>query len=183
VFTEVGEMPFQEYFVHRHCQPKVTGFAFLGVEQARPAPGVMEALGAADLVVLCPSNPWVSIDPILAIPGIKDAVDSLPVLAVSPIIGGQAVKGPAAKMYRELGIAASALSVARHYAPLLAGFVVDRVDEHDVAGIQEMGIDVLLADTLMKDRSDRLRLAAEVIGFAQEILLRRSRNKMGSECD
>jgi LPPG:FO 2-phospho-L-lactate transferase len=181
VCTDAGEMPFQEYFVHRQCQPKVTGFRFQGAEQARPAPGILEALHAADLVILCPSNPWVSIDPILAIPGIKDALVSHPVVAVSPIIGGQAVKGPAAKMYRELGIEPRAQSVARHYVSFLTGFVVDRVDAKEVGAIQGMGIDVLLADTLMKDRSDRLRLAAEVIQFAQEKILHRQRNNTGVE--
>ncbi len=106
---------------------------------------------------------------------------SHPVVAVSPIIGGQAVKGPAAKMYRELGIEPCAHSVARHYASFLTGFVVDRVDAKEVGAIQGMGVEVLLADTLMKDRSDRLRLAAEVIQFAQEKLLRWPRNNTGVE--
>jgi len=181
VYTEEGEMPFQEYFVHHQCQPRVTGFRFDGAERAHPAPGVVAALHAADLVVLCPSNPWVSIDPILAILGIKDAVSTRPVLAVSPIIGGQAVKGPAAKMYRELGIAPSALSVARHYASLLTGFVVDRVDEKEVGAIQALGIEVLVTDTLMKSRSDRLRLAGEVIQFANALLTSQPRNNTGPE--
>ena len=177
VYTEAGEMSFQEYFVHHQCQPKVTGFRFQGAEQAYPAPGVLAALQAADLVVLCPSNPWVSIDPILAIPGIKNAAASRPVLAVSPIIGGQAVKGPAAKMYRELGIEPSALSVARHYGSLLTGIVIDRVDEGEKAAIQALGVEVLATDTLMKGRSDRLRLAAEVIQFARVL----RRNNSGPE--
>jgi LPPG:FO 2-phospho-L-lactate transferase len=174
-------MSFQEYFVHHQCQPKVTGFRFQGAEQAHPAPGVLAALQAADLVVLCPSNPWVSIDPILAVPGIKRAVSSRPVLAVSPIIGGQAVKGPAAKMYRELGIEPSALSVARHYAPLLAGSVIDRVDERETTAIQARGVEVLATDTLMKDRSHRLRLAAEVIQFARGRMIGQPRNNSGLE--
>lgn len=183
VYTDAGDMPFQEYFVHRQCQPKVNGFRFLGAVQALPASGVLEALDVADAVILCPSNPWVSIDPILAIPGIYDAVAARPVMAVSPIIGGQAVKGPAAKMYREMGIEPSALSVARHYASFLTALVVDRVDEQQVAAIRELGIDVLLADTLMKERTDRLRLAGEVIDFAQDHVLRRGRNKTGYQSD
>jgi LPPG:FO 2-phospho-L-lactate transferase len=181
VITQEGEMPFQEYFVHRRCQPQVTGFRFAGVAQARPAPGVMEALHAADLVVLCPSNPWVSIDPILALPGIKNAVSSRPVLAVSPIIGGQAVKGPAAKMYRELGIEPSALAIARHYAAFLNGIVIDRVDEAQVSAIQELGIVTLITDTLMKSPSDRLRLANEVVRFAETLQIGSSRNNRGSD--
>ncbi len=170
-------MPFQEYFVHRRCEPQVSGFRFAGVDQARPAPGVLEALHAADLVVLCPSNPWVSIDPILAIPGIKSAVSARPVVAVSPIIGGQAVKGPAAKMYRELGIEPSALSVARHYASFLTGIVIDRVDEAQSAAIRALGIDTLVTDTLMKSRADRLRLAGEVISFASTLQVDPFRNR------
>ena len=108
VYTIEGEMPFQEYFVRRQCQPIVTGFHFQGADQASPAPGVLEAIHQADLVVFCPSNPWVSLDPILSIPGIRAAVAARPVAAVSPIIGGQTVKGPAGKMFAELGIPPSA---------------------------------------------------------------------------
>jgi LPPG:FO 2-phospho-L-lactate transferase len=104
VITDQGEMAFQEYFVLRACEPAVKGFRFSGSETARPAPGALDSLRAADLVVLCPSNPWVSIDPILAIPGIRSAIEARPVVAVSPFIGGRAVKGPAAKMAAELAV-------------------------------------------------------------------------------
>jgi LPPG:FO 2-phospho-L-lactate transferase len=181
VSTMDGEMPFQEYFVHRQCEPVVNGFRFDGAEKAHAVPEALAALHAADLVILCPSNPWVSIDPILAIPGIKNGVVSRPVVAVSPIIGGQAVKGPAAKMYRELGIEPSASSVARHYAPFLSGLVIDRIDEKEEDAIQAMGVDVLVTDTLMKNRSDRLRLAKEVIQFGWAVLLDHRRNKQGAE--
>ena len=181
VITQEGEMPFQEYFVHRRCQPQVTGFRFAGVDQARPAPGVLEALHAADLVVLCPSNPWVSIDPILAIPGIKSAVSARPVLAVSPIIGGQAVKGPAAKMYRELGIEPSAFSVARHYTPFLTGILIDNVDEAQFAVIRSLGVETHVTNTLMTSRADRLRLADEVICFARTLKVSPFRNNRGVE--
>jgi LPPG:FO 2-phospho-L-lactate transferase len=128
VDTDEGSLPFQEYFARRQCQPRVSGFHFIGVEQARPAPGVLEAISQADLVVVCPSNPWVSIDPLLAVPGIRQAIQSRPTLAVSPILGGQTVKGPAAKMFAEMGIEPSALAVARHYGKMLTGFVLDRID-------------------------------------------------------
>src|SRR5512140_1060399 len=126
---ENGELAFQEYFVHLHCEPRVKGFRFAGIEQAEPAPGCLEAIDAADAIIFCPSNPWVSLDPILAVPGMRAAVKAKPVLAVSPIIGGETVKGPAAKMFRELGIPASAIAVAQHYGDLLSGFVLDTVDK------------------------------------------------------
>jgi LPPG:FO 2-phospho-L-lactate transferase len=119
--VESGELPFQEYFVHRNCEPKVRGFRFAGIESAQPAPGVLKSISEADAVVLCPSNPWVSIDPILALAGLRPSLATKPVLAVSPIIGGRTVKGPAAKMFTELGILPSALTVAHHYSGLLSG--------------------------------------------------------------
>lgn len=169
VYTEEGEMPFQEYFVLYQCHPVVKGFRFEGCDQARPAPGVLEALGAADLVVICPSNPWVSIDPILAIPGIRTKLESMPVVAVSPIIAGRTVKGPAAKMYSELGIEPSALSVARHYGELLNGFVFDQVDIELANSIEASGLQIYHTDTLMRDPQDRARLAEEVLLFSKNI--------------
>ena len=128
VITEDGELSFQEYFVHRRCDPKVNGFYFQDVEQAKPAPGVIEDIRDADLVVICPSNPWVSVDPILAVPGIRSAVKERLSVAVSPIVGGKAIKGPAAKMYRELGIDPSAYSVGKHYNDIVDGLVIDNLD-------------------------------------------------------
>jgi len=166
-----GELTFQEYFVHRQCHPHVTGFRFEGVERSHPAPGVLAALQRADLVVICPSNPWVSIGPILAVPGIRQALggNPAPVVAVSPIIGGQAVKGPAAKMYAELGIQPSAFSVANHYGSLLTGFVFDVLDAVQENPITELGIRPLITDTLMKSTQDRRRLAREVLIFGDEL--------------
>ena len=118
-------MAFQEYFVHRRCEPKVKGFRFEGADRAEAVSGAAEAISSADAVVICPSNPWVSIDPILRI-GKSDWQSDLSkkkIIAVSPIIGGETVKGPAAKMYRELGIEPSALAVANHYRGLATGFV------------------------------------------------------------
>jgi LPPG:FO 2-phospho-L-lactate transferase len=163
VYTDKGELPFQEYFVQRQCQPRVTAFRFAGIDRARPVPGALEALAAASLVVICPSNPWVSIDPILALPGLRAAVAARPVLAVSPIIGGQAVKGPAAKMYAELGIEPSALAVAQHYRGLLGGFVFDQVDVELEAAITRLGMKTLLTNTWMKTTDDRRRLALETL--------------------
>jgi LPPG:FO 2-phospho-L-lactate transferase len=140
VKTTEGVMPFQEYFVARGCEPVVTGFIFDGVESARPARGVLESIEAAELVIICPSNPWVSIDPILSVPGIRSALNTLPVIAVSPLIGGSAVKGPAAKMYTELGYIPSAKVVAEHYGDLLEGYVFDEIDSNQLHDIESMDI-------------------------------------------
>ncbi|MBK8617659.1 MAG: 2-phospho-L-lactate transferase [Anaerolineales bacterium] len=158
VDTDEGELAFQEYFVHRRCEPRVKGFRFDGVEVAGPAIGAREALESADAIVICPSNPWVSVDPILRV--IQKI--NKPVIAVSPIIGGKTVKGPAAKMYEELGIEPSALAVAKHYRTLLSGFVLDTVDAHLS---EEINTKTLVTDTLMNNLTDRARLATDVLNF------------------
>jgi len=172
VITDEGILPFQEYFVHRQCQPHVTGFSFTGIDVARPAPGVLESILRADLVVLCPSNPWVSIDPILAVSGIREILkeNNSPIIAVSPIIGGKAVKGPAAKMYTELGIPPSARAVAQHYGNLLTGFVVDRIDADNALTIQQLGLQILMTDTIMTTSGERRRLAEEVVEFGLNLI-------------
>jgi LPPG:FO 2-phospho-L-lactate transferase len=171
VYTDEGELPFQEYFVHRQCRPKVSGFYFEGIEMAKPAPGVMEALESASLVVLCPSNPWVSIDPILAVPGMRAKLETKKVVAVSPIIGGQTVKGPAAKMYTEMGIEPSAQAVANHYRDILSGFVIDRVDEGMAVALQSGGLPVYITDTVMRTRNHRQHLARQVLEFGLSRML------------
>ena len=165
VDSDEGELAFQEYFVHRQCQPRVKGFRFDGVEVAEPAPGVREALASADVVIFCPSNPWVSIDPILNV--IKEV--KKPVFAVSPIIGGKTVKGPAAKMYSELGIEPSAYAVANHYRTILKGFVLDNEDIEMKKEIQELGIATLVTNTLMNQLTDRARLANDVLHFIRSL--------------
>lgn len=161
VETDEGDLAFQEYFVHRRCEPRVKGFRFEGADRAQPAPGVRAAIQSADAVILCPSNPWVSIDPILRVIGGIER----PVVAISPIIGGQAVKGPAAKMFRELGIEPSALAVARHYCNLADGFVLDTSDRQLEDDIQSLSMRTLVTNTLMKSHEDRRRLAHEVLHF------------------
>jgi len=167
VETEAGDLPFQEYFVHRRCEPRVTGFRFDGVEQAEPAPGAREALQSAEAVIICPSNPWVSIDPILQVfsPLLSGKGSGGRLIAVSPIIGGQTVKGPAAKMYRELGIEPSALAVARHYCDLATGFVFDKIDEQLEDEIRSLNMHTLVTNTLMNSHEDRKRLANDVLNF------------------
>lgn len=165
VDTDEGELAFQEYFVHRRCEPRVKGFRFEGADVAEPAPGAREALQSADAVVICPSNPWVSVDPILKV--VKKI--NKPVFAVSPIIGGQTVKGPAAKMYSELGIEPSALAVANHYRGLLKGFVMDSVDAGLVESVRSL-TQVCVTNTLMRSHDDRMQLAREVMRFIGEAI-------------
>ncbi len=172
---EDGELAFQEYFVHRRCEPKVKGFRFAGIESAQPTSEVRQALKQADAIVICPSNPWVSIDPILALTpipspalrerGAEGGVRA--VIAVSPIIGGRTVKGPAAKMCAELGFRPSALAVAEHYRDLLTGFVIDRLDASLEENIRQMGITPLVTNTLMNNQADRRRLAQDVLNLIQ----------------
>jgi LPPG:FO 2-phospho-L-lactate transferase len=161
VDTDQGELAFQEYFVHRRCEPRVKGFRFDGIDSAVPAPGVLEAIEKADAVIFCPSNPWVSIDPILKV--VKEI--KKPIVAVSPIIGGKTVKGPAAKMFTELGIEPSALSVAEHYRHLLSGYVLDHVDAELEEKVNRLHIKTLVTDTLMNHLTDRARLANDVLHF------------------
>ncbi len=168
--VEFGELAFQEYFVHKRCEPTVRGFRFAGIEAAQPAPGLLAALGQADAVVFCPSNPWVSLDPILSVAGVREALKAKTVVAVSPILGGQTVKGPAAKMYKELGIEPSALAVARHYGASIAGFVLDEVDAEMAEAVRALKIQPLVTNSLMKTTADRQRLAQDVLNFVERIV-------------
>jgi LPPG:FO 2-phospho-L-lactate transferase len=160
-----GVLTFQDYFVHQRCEPKVKDFRFEGIESARAAPGVLESIETADAIVFCPSNPWVSMDPILAVAGIRPSITKKKVVAVSPIIAGKTVKGPAAKMYSELGMQPSALSVAKHYHGLLSGFVLDTIDAVYSKDLQRSGVHVFETNTLMKSQGDRRRLAEDVLNL------------------
>jgi LPPG:FO 2-phospho-L-lactate transferase len=170
VETADGVLPFQRYFVERRCGPEVLGFEFRGAGEAGPTPAFREALEGESLeaVVICPSNPFISIDPILAVPGLRAAIAACraPVVAVSPIIAGRAVKGPTAKMMAELGVPAGARAVAEHYRGLLDGFVLDAADAEAARGI---GVPCLCTSILMADDEDKRRLAAEVLAFARRI--------------
>jgi LPPG:FO 2-phospho-L-lactate transferase len=172
VLTEDGDLEFQRYFVQYKSKPVVRGFRFDGAEEAEPAPGVVHAMEEAAFIVFCPSNPWVSLDPILSIEGIKQAVEGKPILGVSPIIGGRALKGPAAAMFKHLGIQPSAAAVAEHYKDLLDYFVIDRLDEELKETIESMGIKVLVTNTLMLNRHDRRRLAQEIVDFVHKSTLK-----------
>ena len=165
VETDEGELAFQDYFVQRRCEPRVKGFRFEGADTAEPAPGAIEAIRAADAVIICPSNPWVSIDPILRV--IKKV--KKPVYAISPIIGGQTVKGPAAKMYRELGVEPSAFAVANHYRGLLAGFMMDNTDSQLIESVKGLNIHVHVTNILMGGLEDRMEVARELLNFIGEV--------------
>lgn len=170
VETADGRLPFQEYFVQRHCEPMVKGFCFDGLEAAQPTAEVQQALEAAEVIVCCPSNPFVSIDPILSLPGVRRQIARKRMVAVSPIVGGQAIKGPAAKMFAELGMEVTPVSVVRHYGELLRGFVLDTVDAAFAPPVNALGVRALMTDTVMKSDADRARLANETFEFARSLL-------------
>jgi LPPG:FO 2-phospho-L-lactate transferase len=172
VETPDGPLPFQHYFVREQCRPRVTGFRFEGAETARPAPALTEALErGVSGVVICPSNPFISIDPILAVPGVRQALrhNGAPVVAVSPIVGGRAIKGPTAKMMTELGLASGAAEVAEHYRGLIDGFVLDRSDAESAAAVERLGVAVLVTGTVMQSLDDKTRLAEETLAFARSL--------------
>ncbi len=173
VETDQGELEFQEYFVHRQWQPIIKRIRFDGAETAQATPQVRNAIAQADAVILCPSNPFVSIDPILA--NLKPCEEFItfarfgkPIAAVSPIVGGQAIKGPAAKMFLELGVEPSAYAVAQHYAGLVTHFILDQIDRDQENAIQSLGMKTLVTDTIMKSIDDRVKLANSVIEFINE---------------
>ena len=170
VHTDEGELAFQEYFVARACEPMVRSFEFVGAESAKPAPGVVEAIRQSDSVIFCPSNPWVSLDPILSVAEISEAVRAKPTIGVSPIIGGKAIKGPAAKMYTELNVEPSAYAVAQHF-PQLDAFVIDSTDVDWIESIRELGMQPFVTQTVMDSIGARKRLAQEVLEFIGELEL------------
>ncbi|MFZ5784553.1 MAG: 2-phospho-L-lactate transferase [Pseudomonadota bacterium] len=166
VLSADGWIDFQDYFVRQQCRPVVRALAFEGAATARPQANVLAALrGKVRAVVICPSNPFISIEPILAVPGLRDALAGCgaPVVAVSPIVGGAAVKGPTAKMMQELGLAVSAATVAARYGDLLDGLVVDRIDAPGIAVRQHV------APTLMSSVADKEALARTVLAFADSL--------------
>jgi len=169
VQTPEGTLEFQEYFVRRGQRDEVLAVRFRGVEAARPTPAVREALAAAELVVFCPSNPVVSIGPILEVPGMREALAASPApkVAVSPIVGGRALKGPADRMMFSLGHEPSARGVARMYGGLVDGMVVDRADGGERPDVEGLGMEVLVTGTVMRDAADRARLAREVLEFGR----------------
>jgi LPPG:FO 2-phospho-L-lactate transferase len=171
VDTDAGRLPFQIYFVQRHQQDTVLGGIFEGADQADVTPEITQAIDHADAIIICPSNPIVSIGPILAVPLMRDLLDESPApkVAVSPIVGGKALKGPADRMLVSLGHESSALGVARLYEGLVQGFVIDEVDADQRPAIEALGMEVLVTGTVMQTEADRARLATEVLAFAHSL--------------
>jgi LPPG:FO 2-phospho-L-lactate transferase len=171
VRTDDGWLDFQEYFVHRHQEPTVHEVRFRGIDSARPTPEVLVALTRAEAILVAPSNPIVSIGPILAVPGMREAIGSArargaPVVAVSGIVGGRALRGPADRMLASLGHESSAVGVARILAGIVDVFVVDRADADHVPAIEGLGLRTLVTDTIMTDDASRARLAGEMLAAA-----------------
>ncbi len=172
--TAAGDLSFQHYFVRDRCAPVVTGFRFEGIETAQAQPQFLQLLGSESLAatVICPSNPFVSVEPMLLLPGVRAALKQsrAPVVAVSPIVAGMAIKGPAAKMMKELSMPASATAVAQYYGDLLDGFVIDESDAFQVEAIEALGIKTLVVPTIMKSLQDRIDLAQQVVRFSQTLV-------------
>jgi LPPG:FO 2-phospho-L-lactate transferase len=167
-----GEIAFQDWFVRLRCAPVVKSVRFAGADTAKPHPALLDTVGLRGIVV-CPSNPFVSVAPILAVPGVRSAFAqaNAPKVAVTPIVGGQAIKGPAAKMLAELGHDVSALGVARYYKEWVDGFVLDAEDAGLAHDIEGLGLKVRVADTMMRNDADKRRLAADVLDFVDELAL------------
>jgi LPPG:FO 2-phospho-L-lactate transferase len=171
VETNLGKLGFQEYFVRERWQPVVIGLTFEGADTARISKSAAAALDAASLVIIGPSNPFLSIDPILATGDIRERISQsqVPCIAVSPIIGGQSVKGPAAKIMGELGLPVSSIGVAEHYQGFLDGIVIDEADQHLSAQIEELGLRSTVRSTFMTTDSEKETLAEELMNWAEEI--------------
>jgi LPPG:FO 2-phospho-L-lactate transferase len=169
VITSDGrDLHIQEYLVREGCRPEISRIEYRGIERARPAPGVLEAIREADLVVIAPSNPVISIGPILAVSGLRTELSASPqVIAVSPIVAGEAVKGPAVAMLQSLGVECSAVGVAGLYSDLISDLVMDQRDAGLAAAVTASGIRAWLCDTLMVDQKARERVASQVLTAAE----------------
>lgn len=167
---EFGDISFQDYFVRKKCTPTIKSFRFEGINKATPAPGVIDSIEQADAIVICPSNPWVSIDPILQLPEILPALRQKPIIAISPIVKGKSIKGPAAKMYLNLGIKPSALAVAEHYKDILKAIVIDNEDLSFSKAIIQLGIIPFNTNTIMKNATDRFNLGQDVLNYINRII-------------
>ena len=169
VETPEGDLAFQHYFVKEQCQPMVKGFRFDGAEQAEPQPEFIQELNSDDLkaVIVCPSNPFVSVNPILQLPRVRDALMKCkaPLIAVSPIVGGRAIKGPTAKMMRELNMPSTVNAVAKFYEPLLDGLVIDQEDAAEAQNLASDALKIEVAPTVMKTTEDKVNLAKRCLAF------------------
>ena len=166
VHSDRGTLAFQHYFVRERCEPRVTGFDFDGISKATINPLIQSFLPICDGVIICPSNPFVSVDPVLTLPGMREALTRIPVIAVSPIVAGLAIKGPAAKTMAELKIPATASAVAAHYGDLLSGFVLDQRDADQQSAITPKSY---VTDTIMDSVKKRIQLAQGCLKFLAEL--------------
>lgn len=171
IITPAGEFHFEEYFVQRQAADEVLGVRFVGSEHAAPAPGVLEAIAEAEVILLAPSNPVVSIGPILALPGLRAALHATaaPIVAVSPIVGGAPIKGPAAPLMRAVGWDVSAIGVAHAYRDLLNVLVIDQIDAALKPAIEALGIEVVVTDTIMRGSVEKAQLAQVALAAARAI--------------
>jgi LPPG:FO 2-phospho-L-lactate transferase len=177
VLTDEGRLEFQHYFVRRRCEPRVLRLAFESAGDApAPSPAFDAALDAANLeaIVICPSNPFLSIAPILEVQGVRERIarGMAPVIAVSPIVAGDAIKGPAAKIMEELGLEVSALEIARHYRDLIDGLIIDIRDANAQTEIEQLGLEVSAVNTVMKTSDDQAALAQAAIDFGRRLAVR-----------
>ncbi|RLI62143.1 MAG: 2-phospho-L-lactate transferase, partial [Candidatus Asgardarchaeum californiense] len=165
IVTNVGEMHFQEYLVKRKAQDPVLDVKFEGIEKAEPAPGVIGSILNADGIIICPSNPIVSIGPILSVKGVKEAIKKTEakIVAISPIVGGAPIKGPADKLMRGLGIEVSAVGVAKVYKDIIDVLIIDNVDKDLKSRIEELGIKVYITNTIMRTLENKIKLAKEAL--------------------
>lgn len=170
ILTKEGPLHFQEYLIRRRAEPRVEGIRFERIEEARPAPGTVEAILEAEAVVICPSNPLISIGPILAVPGIREALlaTKATVLAISPVVGGASLKGPTDRMLRDLGREVSASEVARFYGDLLDRYLLDEQDHSEEARVAALGIETRVAKTVMQTEADKSALAGTVLEWLAE---------------
>ena len=166
--TDEGELPMQRYFVGRRAEPKVFEVRYVGVENATAAPGLLDSLAKCGMLVLCPSNPYLSLGPILALPGVRQRMRDFSgkKVCVSPIVGGDAVKGPAGKIMAELGKQVSCVEVAREYRDICDVFVMDNEDQDLASEIEEMGLTPLVTSTIMETEEDKITLAREILALA-----------------
>ena len=170
VSTDIGALPFQTYFVRHGCEPIVSSLSFKGSQSARMSAKFNESLHSSDTLIFCPSNPYLSVAPILSVPGVRERIERFEGarLAVSPIVGGQALKGPAAKILEELGEDVSCVGVARQYIGLCDTFVIDELDADLADDIRELGMDVLVLNTIMNSNRDKVQLARNLLEAASE---------------
>lgn len=175
-------LPFQQYFVRERCEPVVSRLEFVGADVAQPHPRLLQLLAEEETagVVICPSNPYLSIDPLLQLPGLRSALQQsgVPVVAVAPIVAGGAIKGPTGKIMTELGVPVTPHAVARHYDGLLDGFLLDRQDAEQADAIAALGIRVVIEQTVMQTLADRMALAAAALGLIQELQVTHGRNRV-----